>query len=270
MAAVTVASVIVLFFLPLGAIRNAVGQPVELPVGQPYYQYLQFVLQYPRTVNQSSDIEKRFTIHGLWPSNYSKDQNLLVRNCSPEYPAEILLEQLGPPLEKNLDESWPDVVNLNNSNFWTKQYRKHGSCANHTFIPQDYFRKADDLYRKHWNGLYNLFVDGGIVPGKPNNTSIYMNILVQNATGKKIPRLRCEGKLLKEVVICYNKTATEIINCPSDIGENCVRSILIPTGISLYGPTILVFPTILVLSFSLPLGLIIFKYGPSYIKSKLA
>lgn len=52
------ASVFVLFFLTLlvAVVRNA-------SAGEPYYEYLQFVLQNPRTLDPNSAVNDRFTIH---------------------------------------------------------------------------------------------------------------------------------------------------------------------------------------------------------------
>lgn len=73
-AVVLIVSVFVLFFLaPLAVIRN-------VSAGEPYYEYLQYVLQNPRTLNPKSAVNDRFTIQGLWPTNYN--QYAYVEYCN--------------------------------------------------------------------------------------------------------------------------------------------------------------------------------------------
>lgn len=237
-SAVPVVSILALLFpllavIPIAALQQPQALRPQWPVGQQYqrqapkqqgpgllnYDYLQLVLQNPRALNPKVGINSPFTIHGLWPSNV---HGPAVEFCNPlNYAFDLRLSRT---LRWKLARSWPDAYSYNrNAGFWKQEYVRHGSCTGLT--PEAFLGQANYLYEKinlndvlrQWqNAGQNAWRNGW----RPQvwRTSIVESLVrtaIQQPLGTKV-LLLCTGqepKVLKEVVICYDKQATSIISC---------------------------------------------------------
>ncbi|KAL3538436.1 hypothetical protein ACH5RR_001802 [Cinchona calisaya] len=131
-----------------------------------------------------------FTIHGLWPSNFTRS----LRNCtSTEY-----------GVIKNLTEwqtrypAWPDLTRpipncrqkftLQAQSFWQHEWKNHGTCSETMYNQSRYFDIAIQLRGQY--KLLNWLVNDGIRQG--NNVQISrVNSSILNVTGK-VPDLKCD------------------------------------------------------------------------------
>ncbi|GMI65280.1 hypothetical protein HRI_000197300 [Hibiscus trionum] len=80
-------------------------------------------------------VDKKFTIHGLWPQDAMDDPidpYTVTHPCIPTAPTpSTQLQNLLGPLRPNLDTEWPDLKNPldHNANlqFWEREWNKHGT-----------------------------------------------------------------------------------------------------------------------------------------------
>lgn len=61
-----------------------------------------------------------FTLHGLWPDSNGKQY---PTECDKSSKYNYDEDEL--PIMKNL---WPSLFNLNNDDFWSHEWSKHGTC----------------------------------------------------------------------------------------------------------------------------------------------
>ncbi|PRQ48516.1 putative ribonuclease T(2) [Rosa chinensis] len=202
----------------------ALVQVLNVSNAEPY-EYMQFVLQYPPGVcyDQSkghciSPLPTKFHVHGIWPSNFS---NTLVR-CGHALRNNPFHKVQMTPLQTDLGNSWPSVLTQNNNmQFWEHEYREHGACAVESGVPpftqRSYFEKGHQLWNQY--DILAVLRQSGIKPGTA--TSYTMTQLV-TAIQKKIgsnntPLIMCRrtalGYTLKEVIICLDHQATNVISC---------------------------------------------------------
>nr|AMY98981.1 S16-RNase protein [Prunus tenella] len=189
-----------------------------MSTGDGFYDYFQFVQQWPPTTCR---IRKKcskprplqnFTIHGLWPSNYS----------NPTMPSKCLgsqfkKENLSPKLLLKLKRSWPNVEGGNDTRFWEGGWKKHGTCSEQTLTQMQYFQRSHEM----WNSfnITEILKNASIVPSATTKWK-YSDIAtpIKTAT-KRTPLLRCKRdpatntELLHEVVFCYGYNAIKQIDC---------------------------------------------------------
>eukprot|EP00105_Crassostrea_gigas_P039000 XP_019923148.1 PREDICTED: ribonuclease Oy-like isoform X2 [Crassostrea gigas] len=68
-------------------------------------------------------VPDNWIIHGLWPSNFTGAN---PRNCSSFFD----VSQIPQNIAKEMNRQWPNLnKNESNDQFWDKQWRMHGSCA---------------------------------------------------------------------------------------------------------------------------------------------
>nr|ADZ76512.1 S-locus associated ribonuclease [Prunus speciosa] len=196
------------------------------------YQYFQFVQQWPPT---TCAISKKpcyqnppsiFTIHGLWPSNYSK--NAWVANCSPTR----FNNSLSPRLETKLKISWPDVESGNYTDFWEREWNKHGTCSEQTLDQEQYFERSHDIWNAY--NITNILKRAKILPtgGKWDYSDIVSPI---KTAIRKMPALRCKPdptlpknhnishQLLHEVVLCLHYNGRALIDCNNPSCKNNLK-----------------------------------------------
>nr|BAA83479.1 S1-RNase [Prunus avium]CAC27784.1 RNase S1 [Prunus avium] len=189
------------------------------------YDYFQFVQQWPPTncrVRIKRPCSKprplqNFTIHGLWPSNYSNPTK--PSNCNGSKYED---RKVYPKLRSKLKRSWPDVESGNDTRFWEGEWNKHGRCSEQTLNQMQYFEISHDMWVSY--NITEILKNASIVP-HPTQKWSYSDIVspIKTAT-KRTPLLRCKTdpatntELLHEVVFCYEYHALKQIDCNRTAG----------------------------------------------------
>nr|AAP92436.1 S-RNase [Prunus avium] len=199
------------------------------------YDYFQFVQQWPPT-NCRVRIKRpcsnprplqNFTIHGLWPSNYSNPT--MPSNCAG---SEFKERKLSPKLRSKLKRSWPDVESGNDPRFWEGEWSKHGKCSEQTLNQMQYFQRSHEMWQSF--NITEILRNASIVP-HPTQTWTYSDIVSPiKAVTQTTPLLRCKfppksqtksqpksqatSQLLHEVVLCYDYDALRLIDCNRTAG----------------------------------------------------
>nr|ABR19609.1 S22-RNase [Prunus avium] len=189
------------------------------------YVYFQFVQQWPPAtcIRSNKPCSKHrplqiFTIHGLWPSNYSNPK--MPSTCTG---ARFNFTKVYPQLRKDLKKSWPDVESGNDTKFWEGEWNKHGTCSEQTLNQMQYFERSHAMWTSF--NITKILKNASIVP-HPTQTWTYSDIVspIKAATGRT-PLLRCKGdpkqpnsQLLHEVVFCYEFNALKQIDCNRTAG----------------------------------------------------
>nr|WRO64817.1 self-incompatibility RNase [Prunus salicina] len=205
-----------------------------MSTGDGSYDYFQFVQQWPptncrvRTKCSNPRPLQIFTIHGLWPSNYSNPT--MPSNC---IGSQFNESKLYPHLRSKLKRSWPDVESGNDANFWGREWNKHGKCSEQTLNLMQYFQRSHEMWYSF--NITGILKNASIVPS-PNQTWTYTDIVSALKTRtKRTPLLRCKAKsqpknqaksqpksqvpqLLHEVVLCYEYKALKLIDCNRTAG----------------------------------------------------
>ncbi|CAL9003332.1 unnamed protein product [Prunus brigantina] len=211
------------------------------------YDYFQFVQQWPPTncIVRTKCSKPRplqiFTIHGLWPSNYSNPKK--PSNCNG---SKFEDRKVYPQLRKDLKKSWPDVESGNDTRFWEGEWNKHGRCSEQTLNQMQYFERSHAMWTSF--NITEILKNASIVP-HPTQTWTYSDIVspIKTAT-KRTPLLRCkpdpaqpknqrpqpkgqrpqpnsppQSQLLHEVVFCYEFNALKQIDCNRTPG--CINQV---------------------------------------------
>ncbi|PRQ42280.1 putative ribonuclease T(2) [Rosa chinensis] len=187
------------------------------------YEYFKFVVQWPpahcrvRKCTPQALQQKIYTIHGLWPSNYSK---AVVYNCPGSS-----FQNPAPPLEAKLKISWPNLERPNDAMFWALEWDRHGKCSEQTFTQTQYFNRAHEI----WVGknITDILQRASILSGRQKDYGV-IELAVRSKT-QKTPLLRCEQpkqkptqkptqptqrtQWLHEVVLCWDYHAKNMIDC---------------------------------------------------------
>nr|QCF59398.1 S1-RNase [Prunus dulcis]QDB65187.1 S1-RNase [Prunus dulcis] len=193
------------------------------------YDY-QFVQQWPPT-NCRVRIKRPcsnprplqyFTIHGLWPSNYSNPTK--PSNCNG---SQFNFTKVSPKMRVKLKRSWPDVESGNDTRFWEGEWNKHGTCSEGSLNQMQYFERSHEMWYSF--NITEILKNASIVP-HPTQTWKYSDIVapIKTAT-KRTPVLRCKPdpaqnksgpktQLLHEVVFCYEYHALKQIDCNRTAG----------------------------------------------------
>ncbi|KAK7364932.1 hypothetical protein VNO80_13680 [Phaseolus coccineus] len=159
----------------------------------------------------------QFTIHGLWPSNYS-----------PKGPSFCTKENFNISLITNnlvahLHQVWPSYYHKNDEYFWSGEWKRHGRCSNLQQI--DFFTLTSDIYAR--NNLKDILKNAGIVHGKTYNINIITSAIRTSLGGE--PQLICKftASILTEIRICLDKSRIpQYINCvPPSPQVACTNSI---------------------------------------------
>nr|WRO64819.1 self-incompatibility RNase [Prunus salicina] len=189
------------------------------------YVYFQFVQQWPpatcrfsrKPANKHRPLQI-FTIHGLWPSNYSNPRR--PSNCNG---SQFKDGKVYPQLRSKLKKSWPDVESGNDTKFWEGEWNKHGTCSEEKLNQMQYFERSHNMWRSY--NITEILKNASIVP-HPTQTWSYSAIVspIKTATGRT-PTLRCRTDpahpntdFLHEVVFCYEYNALKQIDCNRTAG----------------------------------------------------
>ncbi|XP_027930362.1 ribonuclease Phyb-like [Vigna unguiculata] len=155
-----------------------------------------------KACDATKTIPFKFTIHGLWPSNYSIPQPSLCSSTG-------LNISLISGIVHELDQDWPNYL-WNNNYFWNSEWMKHGTCSN--MLPFDYFRLTLDIYAR--NDLQQILEHANILPGSTYLTSQIIATIKTSPIGVE-PQVSCRSKDLVEIRLCLNKSPIpHYINCP--------------------------------------------------------
>nr|AAT69248.1 S4-RNase protein [Prunus armeniaca]ADZ73655.1 S-locus associated ribonuclease [Prunus armeniaca] len=193
------------------------------------YVYFQFVQQWPPAtcIRSKKPCSKHralqnFTIHGLWPSNYSNPTR--PSNCVGSHFNE---SKLSPQLISKLRISWPDVESGNDTQFWEGEWNKHGKCSQEKLNQMQYFERSHDMWMSY--NITDILKNASIVP-HPTQTWTYSDIVsaIKSKT-QRTPLVRCKrdpapnknapnSQLLHEVVFCYEYKAKKQIDCNRTAG----------------------------------------------------
>ncbi|KAL6146482.1 hypothetical protein ACLB2K_057161 [Fragaria x ananassa] len=188
------------------------------------YDYMQFVQQWPATFCYGNPNcvpnppHSTFTIHGLWPSNYSTPEFPCVG--TPFDPSQMFAAENRGLRDYFLPQAWPQLnARYTNLEFWKFEYEKHGMCSENYLNQMDYFRKAYWAWARF--NAYVLFAASPkqIYPGNYYYTRD-IEAAIQRVTSEK-PLLMCkkvrvgtvDSCLLQEVIICLDRWADNVVPC---------------------------------------------------------
>eukprot|EP01132_Coremiostelium_polycephalum_P002280 gene2280-2807_t len=163
---------------------------------------------------------KAFTIHGLWPEfNNGSYPSFCAGSTFSIEDVSDLVNQL------NLD--WPSFSQPN-INFWTNEWKKHGTCSIVGPITDihSYFSAGLKLY-----STYNITRSLEESEIYPSSTKTYYANQIVSALANNLggtPAIQCSGGNLRAAVVCINKDTLEIMNCPKIKGFSCSGTIRIP------------------------------------------
>ncbi|KAL4374422.1 hypothetical protein HN51_008220 [Arachis hypogaea] len=179
------------------------------------YQYFKLSLQWPPSFQQRygvRTIQKNFTIHGLWPQNFSGPW---PHDCSLSHSFEANTVNI---LGRQLAIDWPNLHGQKwNNKFWEAQWLKHGTCSLNNFKQLQYFSLAIGIKNKL--DILGMLENAGI---RPNATITYNYIDIVDAIKAKIgpfePELYCvmphnNVVLLFEVRVCRDAMGATYISC---------------------------------------------------------
>nr|BAC56115.1 S1-RNase [Prunus mume]BAF91149.1 S-ribonuclease [Prunus mume] len=192
-----------------------------MSTGDGSYDYFQFVQQWPPTTcrvrGKCSNPRpiQIFTIHGLWPSNYSNPTT--PSNC---IGSQFKESMVSPRLRSKLKRSWPNVEGSNDTRFWEGEWNKHGRCSQQTLNQYQYFERSHEMW--HFHNITNILKNASIVP-HPTQTWTYSDIVSTiKAVTQTTPLVRCKQhkktQLLHEVVLCFEYKALKQIDCNRTAG----------------------------------------------------
>ncbi|XP_057460118.1 ribonuclease S-7-like [Actinidia eriantha] len=199
------------------------------PPASPSYTIIQMVMSWPPTYCQSgspckdwSQIEKRFSLHGLWPADSTGKS---VVDCPG--PTFSVPAQLNACLDKKsnlfteLSYYWPSIKeNSQDDSFWKYQWNKHGVCASSNICAKTFFEKAVDHSKKLVNLLHYVLAASQIVP---SDTTLYTAAQIKSAVQNVIKTnnvyiscWRINNVInLREIFICLDQMAGNYVSCPA-------------------------------------------------------
>ncbi|WVY95908.1 hypothetical protein V8G54_028059 [Vigna mungo] len=174
------------------------------------FQYWKMAQNWPRgfckynTCDASKTKPLKFTIHGLWPSDYGKQQ---PEFCSVNNRSSVNLTK---ELVVKLNQDWPSYDALTNTEFWSHEWRKHGSCSLLSQI--DYFKLALEIYAK--NDIQQILGNSNISSGNTYEVNKIIMAIRISRIGVQ-PQLICQNGDLIDIRLCLNNNPIpQYINCP--------------------------------------------------------
>ncbi|XP_061190489.1 ribonuclease Oy-like [Saccostrea echinata] len=192
------------------------------------FDFFILALQWPVTFckiqNCSRDPPNNWTIHGLWPSNFTPP---FVTDCKHN---ESFSEENIPEITISaMNEAWPDLKSKDeNKKFWSHEWKKHGTCAdvNGTRSLAEYFTKAVEL--AHSYSIYSFLEKSNITPNATTSYRVPVivdGIIKETKANPHIIYTRIKDVKtsfwISEVRLCFNKTFS-IIACKKNNGKNNV------------------------------------------------
>ncbi|XP_023546907.1 ribonuclease MC-like isoform X1 [Cucurbita pepo subsp. pepo] len=210
-----------LFYLAFSSVQ-AKFQEVERPKPKPKYQYeyFQMVQQWPQSICNSEHCigkpKAMFTIHGLWPQNYSTS---LICDGSP------FADEYIKSIREQLNLYWPTLLFKDNKSFWNHEWMIHGECSDPPFNPFQYFQKTLKIRK-----TYDLLAILNAAGLGPTTAALRNRDDIEKAIGAAIgqkPVLKCNtntrtrDRQLSEVVLCLDEDGVKLIDCAKFVSTNC-------------------------------------------------
>lgn len=123
-------------------------------------------------------------------------------------------------LVAKLDQDWPSYTALTNTDFWSHEWTKHGSCSNMSEI--DYFKLALDIYAN--NDIQHILGNSNISSGNTYQVNKIITAISTSRIGVQ-PQLICKNGDLIEIRLCLNNNPIPLyINCPPS-GLSCPNNV---------------------------------------------
>ncbi|KAG5527735.1 hypothetical protein RHGRI_028615 [Rhododendron griersonianum] len=192
---------------------------LHLPTGTLTFDYFKLCLQWPPTIKKANyhlPEPMNFTIHGLWPHNFS---TFAMLPCK----AQAAYTPVTGDLFGRLEISWPDITNGIEQDFWKREWDSHGGCSETTYDQMAFLTLAANLNDKH--NILSSLLAANLARHTSAKLQDFESAIKYHTT--KLPDLACiwDNKLwmLWEVRICYDSSTLEIIDCPTNLqyGRNC-------------------------------------------------
>ncbi|PSS07673.1 Ribonuclease [Actinidia chinensis var. chinensis] len=208
----------------------SLSPPPPPPPAFPSYAIIQMVISWPPTYCQSgnpckawSQINKRFSLHGLWPAD---NTGTSVTDCR-QGPTLSYTSQLNAwlntkaTLVTDLLNYWPSIrTDFQDDSFWKYQWNKHGVCSSSHICTNTYFEKAVAQSKKLVN-LLDVLAASQIVPSP---TKLYTAAEIKSAVQKIVGTTnnvyiscwRINNVInLREIFICLDQMAGNYVSCPA-------------------------------------------------------
>ncbi|XP_020409186.1 ribonuclease S-2 [Prunus persica] len=156
------------------------------------YDYFQFVQESPflfcKNINGKGcnilPLPRIFTIHGLWPSNFTHRHKPCINEASND------------ELRADLELSWRSFISgRSNMDFWEYEYNKHGKCSDDKFSQTQYFDRARSLWKQY--KPHALFSNRSLEPGKSYSFT-GLEQAIRSFIGGSRPLLLCEQSKRKK------------------------------------------------------------------------
>ncbi|KAF7132158.1 hypothetical protein RHSIM_Rhsim09G0141400 [Rhododendron simsii] len=195
------------------------------------FDYFKLALQWPPSIcshGVPEECPNNFTIHGLWPDNFTGPFQEFCNNRS------RYIRMRGRLLEQ-MQSNWPDIINHRDQSYWEYQWSKYGTCALLSVRQVQYFNLA--LNGKDRYNFLGYFGSQGITPGP---SSHYPDSLIRKkvkSLTSKSPDLYCEEHIdeheekrltLHEVRYCFGPNGE--IDCPAKrSSRSCSGDIYFPS-----------------------------------------
>ena len=116
-------------------------------------------------------------------------------------------------IQSELQQDWPNLLNANDTTFWSYQWKKHGTCS--YMMSFDFFMLALDIYAR--NDLQAILNNAGILSGG-NYDKNHIISTISLSLGAK-PQVVCSKASPKHVIeirLCLDTNQFPgYINCPS-------------------------------------------------------
>lgn len=196
------------------------------------WDYLTLVQQWPvvdcANPAACNPTDQYFTIHGLWPSDFSGNYPCLCSNETFD------INQIA-SLVPQMNTYWPSyncsnqAFNGTNPEFWAHEWTKHGTCTK-VLAPlstQLQFFKTT-LTMALSLDLLTLLKSANIVPGPTPVTTQSFLAAIQSGYGM-LPAVGCSGGSLASVSLCMDKEFSPI-PCPLYQSNSCGSQFLFPAA----------------------------------------
>ncbi|XP_065927482.1 ribonuclease Oy-like isoform X5 [Magallana gigas] len=150
---------------------------------------------------------------------YNVDKLFVVSKVQHDCRARQLDNSWPVNIAKEMNRQWPNLnKNESNDQFWDKQWRMHGSCAESVPGVQnigEYFTKVITLANMY--NIKEILNSSRITEGNQYPAATIQDAIVLSTTKlSKIieSKMRCAKNWLFEIRICFNKQF-EVIDCPN-------------------------------------------------------
>ena len=194
-----------------------------------HFDYILFALQWPESFCETQKCtphSDHWAIHGAWPEN--KDGSW-PQNCCTKKPFDINVLK---PIESELIAAWSSLkVGGTNSQFWSHEYEKHGTCAVESPMMKDelsYFKSTLAAFKE--THLDQWLANAHIVPSE---TKQYTLQSIHEAVKKGLgydAQIQCvhskhhKFPVISQINLCLDKTTLSPFNCPASLHDRSCKT----------------------------------------------